>query len=379
METYTSEMTEKVEELDNLTWQGIQSLLDHYAIVEDGDHIIIAYTPDCRNAAAWVALACEERGFQTRMLFMMPLRDKGFHDRLQTEINLSKKIAKRIMLFMFENETMSHNVVVKKIFASFDSNAYKVIRGINTGKNLFKYGLSEHPDDLSALNATILERCKTATQLRIKTENGTDLKVQLNNSKFKYMSNRGVGRPGKFIVIPSGEVATFPETINGTLVADFAINVNMILREDVRLEYNPVTVEIKNGKMVSYSCQDEKICAFLDKCFSIENTDFVGELGFGTNRGVLFAVRENSHLNERVPGVHLGFGQHNQTPEAAGYDCDIHIDLCAIGGKIWFDDQTEPLDLSQVPYSTIPHSELVNCQDVFSDDAEDDCCGLLRD
>jgi len=89
-------------------------------------------------------------------------------------------------------------------------------------------------------------------------------------------------------------------------------------------------------------------------------------------------VPENSHLNERVPGVHIGFGQHNQKAAATGYDCDIHIDLCAQGGLVWFDDLAEPLDLENVTPSARPHPILVNSEDVFSDDAEEDCCGILQ-
>ena len=366
-------------ELDQRVWDGIQSLFDDYANINPSDQVVIAYTPDSREAAAWVALACEQRQFTPPSVIpMMPLRDAGFRARLSEVIPALPPDDRRTVLLVFERETMSHNKIIKSVFAKYDPEKYQVIRAINSGRNLFVTGLLMKPAELSALNTTLLEKCRQAQSLFITTEAGTRLNVELDNQKFQYKSSRGVAVPGKFVVIPAGEVATFPKSISGVLVADFAINVNVFFDKDVRLETHPVTVEIEHGKLVSFDCADDEMRNFLTKCFQRQNAKNVGELGFGTNQAVTEAVFENSHLNERIPGVHLGFGQHNQTDEAAGYFCDIHIDLCAKGGRIWFDEAKQPLDLEQLRPSSQPHPRLISGEDVVSDDAEDDCCGILR-
>jgi leucyl aminopeptidase (aminopeptidase T) len=278
---------------------------------------------------------------------------------------------------IFELHTASHNKTVKTVFAKYDPSQYNVVRAINSGRDLFTTGLAMRPDTLSALNTAILERCREARHLRVETPSGTSLRVELDNSRFRWLSNRGVGRPGKFLVIPPGEVATFPAKIDGTLVADFAINVNMYYDDDARLGANPVTAEIRDGRLAGYHCASPAVSDFLRTCFGRPNALRVGELGFGTNKAVQSAVPENSHLNERVPGVHIGFGAHNQTEEATGYSCDVHVDLCAQGGLIWFDNSPEPIDLANLTPSANPHPPLVNNEDIFSDDAEEDCCGTL--
>lgn len=363
--------------LDQQVWDGIQALLDVYVEIDPLDDIVVAYTPDSREPAAWVCLACEERGFKPIPVYMLPLRDPGFKERLSSIIPESRPGPGSCVLFLFERDTMSHNKIVKSVFSKYDLNKYKVVRAINSGRDLFVTGLASTPNELSALNTTLLERCRSSNKLVITTENGTHLNVTLDNAKFRYKSNRGFRAPGKNMVIPPGEVATFPANIKGTLVADFAINVNMILDHDVRLERNPVTARIEDGKLIYWHCEHPDLKAFLDKCFSRKNSTRVGELGFGTNKAVKFAVPENSHLNERVPGVHIGFGQHNQFHSVAGYFCDIHIDLCAKGGMIWFDVSDEPINLAELPPSANPHPELISGEDVVSDDAEDDCCGML--
>jgi leucyl aminopeptidase (aminopeptidase T) len=309
---------------------------------------------------------------------MAPLRDPGFRERLAAHIPERRLKNGRCILLMFERDTMSHNVIVKLLFRKYDPDQYTVVRAINSGRDLFVTGLAMHPSVLSAHNTALLERCRNANSLYIETKNGTSLRVELNNSKYQYKSSRGIRQPGKFMVIPPGEVATFPANINGTLVADFAINVNFLFDGDVRLDRNPVTLVIENGKLTRFDCSNPEITVCLSKWFQRTNATYVGELGFGTNKAVVEAVPENSHLNERIPGVHLGFGQHNQADEVAGYSCDIHIDLCAKGGLVWFDDSPEPIDLTQILPSCNPHPDLISGEDVFSADAEDDCCGMLR-
>lgn len=368
---------EMADSLDQPVWDGIQSFLDNYVEIESLDDVVIAYTPDSREPAAWVKLALNDRGFSPTMVFMAPLRDPGFRRRLSSIIPAQRLETGRCVFLLFERDTMSHNKVVKSIFSKYELDQYKVVRAINSGRDLFVTGMAAHPAELSALNTAILERCRVAKQLLIETNSGTNLNIKLDNSRFRWMSNRGIGHPGKFLVIPSGEVATFPAEISGKLVADFAINANLRFDDDVRLVDNPVTVEVKEGRLSQFRCEKIEIKSFLDKCFRRENAMNVGELGLGTNSSVKHPVRENSHLNERVCGVHLGFGQHNQTDEATGYSCDIHVDLCAKGGLVWFDDSKEPIDLTNVTPSPNAHPALINTEDVFSDDAEEDCCGIL--
>jgi hypothetical protein len=373
----TASATDVATRLDEHVWAGIQSLIDDYAAVQPDDDVVIGYTPDSLEPAAWVYLALQERGFTPVLVHMLPLRDPGFYGRLRSVVPERRTKPGRCVCLLFELHTMSHNKIVKTVFAKYNPGQYDVVRAINSGRDLFTTGLATGSAELSSLNTTVLERCRVSDTLRIKTENGTDLQVELDNSRFRWLSNRGVGQPGKFLIIPPGEVATFPARINGTLIADFAINVNMYYDGDARLQANPVVAQITDGVLTGLHCKNPDVFAFLSSCFGRQHAIRVGELGFGTNKAVQVAVPENSHLNERVPGVHIGFGAHNQTTDATGYSCDVHVDLCAKGGTIMFGDSQAPLDLASLMPSPNPHPVLLNSEDIFSDDAEEDCCGIL--
>jgi leucyl aminopeptidase (aminopeptidase T) len=175
-------------------------------------------------------------------------------------------------------------------------------------------------------------------------------------------------------------VATYPASIDGLLVADFAYNVNAIAHRDCRLHSHPVKVWIKEGRVARYECDDPETSRFLDECFRERHADQVGELGFGTNPFAGEAVAANSHINERHCGVHLGFGLHNQNRGVVERACTtrVHLDLIARGGKIWIDGDPDCLDLENLVPSSGAHPLSPRDEDVFSPDLEvDDCCGVL--
>lgn len=363
---------------DSTTWEGINALIDDYVKMAVDDEVVIAYTPDSREPAAWVALALKEREIYPRLVTMNPLYDAGFRDRLRSALSMPDQVVGRLVILTFERDTMSHNGDIKSVLSDYDPKRYQVVRAINSGADLFSVALRYSPSDLSARNTAILERCISADRLFVKTRSGTQLDIGLDNERYRWISNRGVGRPGKFVVIPAGEVATYPASISGTLVADFAVNVNTLMDIDARLSSFQVTAEIEQGRLVDFKCENEQMTQFLSQCFSRENARMVGELGFGTNAAVVSAVRENSHINERRPGVHIGFGQHNQTDKLTGYFCDIHVDLISQGGLIWVDDDPTPIDLEQLVPSSNPHPLHYEEEDVFAPDEFDgDCCGVL--
>jgi leucyl aminopeptidase (aminopeptidase T) len=366
--------------IDSKSWEGVQSLLDNYARVEAGDQVVLLYTSDSFESAAWVAAALEIRGVKTDRVWMAPLHDENFPQRLASALPDPNSLRRHLVVLSFERDTMSHTTALMTALASYEKSEYTVIRAISSCSGLFSDALHAHPMDLSSRNTALLQRFMRAAQLRITTPSGSDLTVALDR-KHRWISNRGVSRPGGVVIIPAGEVATFPATIDGVFVADFAFNVNAITDRDARLQEHPVTVEVAGGRAIKHACEDDATSRFLEECFETYCAYNVGELGFGTNFAVDGAIPMNSHINERRPGVHLGFGQHNQDPRVVGYQCAIHLDLIARGGTVWVDEDPVPLDLEQLVPSLYSHPISPRDEDVFSPGTEelevDDCCGIL--
>jgi len=367
--------------IDSKAWSGVQSLLDSYLKVRPDDYVLLLYTSDSADAAAWVSAALDLRGILCKRVWMAPLWDKGFPERLAPALPDPADLSGRLVVLSLERDTMSHSVPLLEAVAKYKDR--RVFRAISVCDDFFSTALSPSPEDLSARNATILERLMPARRLRITTESGSDLRITLD-PKHRWISNRGMARSRRVAILPAGEVATFPATIDGKLVADFAFNVNAVTRRDARLQDHPVTIWIEGGRGVRTECDDPAVSNFIQECFRTHCAHNVGELGFGTNYAVTDPIAFNSHINERRPGVHLGFGDHNQDPNVVGYQCLVHLDLIAKGGLVWIDDDEVPLDLENVAPAAGEHPDTTRDEDVFVGGATleleiDDCCGILKD
>lgn len=368
--------------LEPEVWRGVGTFLDAYVGVAADDDVVLLYAPDSAEAAVWVSVGLEDRGVKPRRLPFAPLADETFADRLAAVLPPPDQVARRLVLLTFERDTMSHAKAIEAALAAHDPARRAVFRAISSCGAFFTAAMRATPADLTARNTAILERLMVAQRLRITAPGGTDLAITLDNERHRWISNRGVARPGRAVILPAGEVATYPAMVEGTLVADFAFNVNAITDQDSRLDRTPITVRIEHGRAVETQCADPRIARFLRDCFQTHCAYNVGELGLGTNPGIAEPIAMNSHINERRPGVHLGFGQHNQDPGVVGYQCAIHLDLIARGGVMWVDDDPEPFELENPPPPRGAHPTRPRDEDVFAPDSGedltiDDCCGIL--
>lgn len=362
-------------------WRGVEALIDDYVSIHANDVVALLYTSDSQDSAVWVSAALELRGVAVRRVWMAPLADLGFAERLASVLPSPNDVQGQLVVLSFERDTMSHSRALEDALAPYDPSRRAIFRTISACAEFFTNAMRLTPKELTARNTAILERLMGAVRLRIKTCAGTDIDVALDNIRHRWISNRGVAKQGGVVILPAGEVATYPASVSGVFVADFAFNVNAITDQDVRLAVSPVTVWIEDGRAVKYHCDNPVLSKFFKDCFQTHCAFNVGELGFGTNSGVTDALAMNSHINERRPGVHLGFGQHNQDPGVVNYQCAIHLDLIARGGLVWVDDDLDPIDLENLTPSTNPHPTSPRDEDVFApekgDFETDDCCGMV--
>lgn len=353
---------------------GVERLVRDYALARPGDTAVVAYTPDSRTAAAWVILSLQQLGASVHPIHMLPapMVDEGLPDRLGKALPDPTDLG-RLLLITLELNTMSHVDIFRDALLQYRVDQWRAVRIINASEELFTHGLTMTPAEFSAINAGLLHRLADARHLVIKTSSGTHVEITLD-PKYRWLSNRGMPRRGGFVILPPGEVSTYPARINGTFVADGALNINAFTRADPLLGDHPLTVKLEDSRLVGYECSDPAIERLVARTLEYEFADRVGELGFGTNILHPGFIRLNSHINERRPGVHIGMGQHNQTLELVPYLCPTHLDLCASDALVWVDDSPEPIDFRNLRPSEVAHS----C-DVDDEDIDGDCCGVFRE
>ena len=347
---------------------GVENLLDNYARVGRYDYVVVAYTPDSRVHAARLCVNLEQRGNRWVSVPMVPMIDPGFAARLNAILPDEHDFSGNMVVITLERDTMSHFEALTPVFGRYGIARTKIVRVISSTDEFFSHALQLTPRELEQRNATLLTRLRGEHEFRVTTAGGTDLMVGLDQSKYDWISNRGVLRPGAFTILPPGEIATYPASINGVLVADGAINCNVICDLDMRLSSAPITFEIVDSVIQSYDCPRDDLAQFLKKSFNTPHATKVGELGFGTNAALPGFIAHNSHLNERRPGLHIGFGQHNQPLSVVPYDARMHIDIITDGATLHLTNGE--VDLANLVVDpAAEHPALIRDEDVTGD-----CC-----
>src|SRR5262249_19230328 len=100
----------------------------------------------------------------------------------------------------------------------------------------------------------------------------------------------------------------------------------------------PMTLEIARGRLVNVCCARKELeREFSDYCHTDPFSDRVGELAFGTNlalTGMIGILLQD----EKVPGVHLAFGDPYGSQTGADWKSTTHVDVLTRDCDVWIDD-----------------------------------------
>ncbi len=203
-------------------------------------------------------------------------------------------------------------------------------------------GMCADYQEIQKLSKIVYEKVKVAKEIRVITDNGTDIIANFS-ADLQWKISDGNIDADDWSNLPDGEVFTSPANVSGTVVIDGCLG-DYFDEKFGLLAETPVTVEIRNGRAVRKSIQcenDELRQEFIDYLFETdENSNRVGEFAIGTNTGLTELIG-NLLQDEKFPGVHIAFGSPYPDKTGANWDSDGHIDsviknttIFVDGGKI---------------------------------------------
>jgi len=186
------------------------------------------------------------------------------------------------------------------------------------------------------LSTRLCERMDRARSLTVRTAAGTNFTATFDPS-LAWVKTSGLINPRYWSNLPAGEVFTAPGSVDGTFVCDGTAGDYFNAKYGV-LDRTPLVLEIRGARLVSArSDRAELERDFWTYCHTDQNSDRVGELAFGTNLG----LREMIGVllqDEKVPGVHLAFGDPYGNQTHADWASTTHVDVLTRGCDVWIDD-----------------------------------------
>src|SRR5215471_3620226 len=187
------------------------------------------------------------------------------------------------------------------------------------------------------LSSRLCERMRHARGLRVETPSGTSFTASFDPS-LHWVKTSGLINRRYWSNLPAGEVFTTPASVDGVFVCDGTAG-DYFGPKYGDLSATPLRLEIAGGRLQAATCSRTDLeREFWSYCHTDEHSDRVGELAFGTNIaledmiGVLLQ-------DEKVPGVHLAFGDPYGSQTGAPWKSRTHVDVLTRECNVWIDDE----------------------------------------
>ena len=202
---------------------------------------------------------------------------------------------------------------------------------------IMKQGMRADYRRVDALSRRLCERMRTATALRVTTKLGTNFTASFDSS-LAWVKTSGLISSRYWSNLPAGEVFTTPASVDGTFVCNATAG-DYFGPKYGDLSPTPLTLELRGGRLAAaHSSRSDLEREFWDYCHTDEYSDRVGELAFGTNIGLDRMIGVLLQ-DEKVPGVHLAFGDPYGSQTGANWKSRTHIDVLTRDCDVWIDDE----------------------------------------
>jgi aminopeptidase len=208
---------------------------------------------------------------------------------------------------------------------------------------LMETGMNVDYTVVQDLSAKIYNIVDSAKKIKVTTPAGTDFTAYFNSS-WNWIISDGNIKADSWSNLPDGEVFTCVKDIpEGKIVIDGILG-DFFCEKYGILEKNPLTVEIKNGKVVSAECINKELLEEFNNHLKIdENGNRIGEFAIGTNTGLSKFVG-NLLQDEKFPGIHVAFGHGYPEKSGSDWNSDVHVDAVLKHCTIEVDDQPIMVD-----------------------------------
>jgi leucyl aminopeptidase (aminopeptidase T) len=224
-----------------------------------------------------------------------------------------------------------------EIVALVEQRAIRYAHMIGVTPEIMRQGMRADYRKVDELSQRLCERMPTATMLRVETAAGTSFTASFDPS-LAWVKTSGLISTRYWSNLPAGEVFTTPASVDGTFVCNGTAG-DYFGPKYGDLRTTPLVLELANGRLVSArSSRTDLQEEFWAYCHTAEHGDRVGELAFGTNIA-LHSMIGILLQDEKVPGVHLAFGDPYGSQTGANWKCRTHIDVLTRDCNVWIDDQ----------------------------------------
>jgi len=301
--------------------QGARNAVDICLAVDPGERVTIITDRHTLEIAASLAAAIRRRGACYRAFVLEHLALRPLIDFPPEVLGTLAESEVAISCFQpQEGEIGSRRQLIDLIEARRIRYAHMVW----ISRQIMCQAMRADYREVDSLSDRVLARVGTAEQLTISSPDGTHIEVRCDRA-LRWVKTSGLIDPRYWSNLPGGEVWTTPGRVDGVFVVNGSVG-DYLCPKYGDIHQTPLILEIAGSRLRHARCERQDLLDdFLAYCRQAENGDRVGEFAIGTNIGVTQLIG-NLLQDEKVPGVHIAFGNPYGSQTGASWNCPTHID-----------------------------------------------------
>ena len=206
---------------------------------------------------------------------------------------------------------------------------------VNIDRRIMLEGMRADFDEVDRISTQVWRMASAAREIRATNPAGTSIVARFS-PHLKWLKTSGIISPHKWGNLPGGETFTTPERVDGTFVIDGVVG-DYLCEKYGDLSATPLTILVEDSRLREAHCANRTLeSEFWNYCHTDEFSDRVGEFAIGTNVGVRDVIG-NILQDEKIPGIHIAFGNPYGAHTGADWYSATHIDVVGRQFDIWID------------------------------------------
>lgn len=302
--------------------------------VQASEKVTLITDRACKEIAASMASELEESGCRYRSFVLEDLAPRPLVD-MPHEI-LADMTTSQVSIFAVQAQTNELRTRMQ-MCEVVNRNKLRHAHMVNIEKKIMLEGMRADFQKVDDLTLRVMNIVKSARTIRATTPAGTDIRANLTTD-YKWIKTSGIISRDKWGNLPGGETFTSPLEVNGTFVVDGVVG-DYLCAKYGDLRETPLTLVVSGNRLVEAHSENKELQEeFWNYTHRDENSDRVGEFAIGTNLACTRVVG-NILQDEKIPGVHMAFGDPYGAHTGAAWSSTTHIDVVGRDFDIWADDR----------------------------------------
>jgi leucyl aminopeptidase (aminopeptidase T) len=311
---------------------GARNAINTCLAIQPGERVALVADAASRQVAASLEQALSERNARAECLLIESVSPRPVRAAPTQVLELLEGVDAGILCVQpLEGELAARMAIV----AAVERRRIRYAHMVGVTPQIMCEGMRADYLLVDRLSQELCDRMQTARTLSVRTPGGTDFVATFDPS-LAWVKTSGLINPRYWSNLPAGEVFTTPATVDGVFVCDGTAG-DYFNAKYGRLDRTPLLLEIRDGRLVAARCDRAELQNdFWTYCHTDANSNRVGELAFGTNIGLRDMIGILLQ-DEKVPGVHLAFGDPYGSQTHADWKSTTHVDVLTRACDVWID------------------------------------------